>query len=164
ILTTHVGSLIRPPELQGFLHAKQAGEPFDHAAHAACLAASVAGVVARQAAAGIHIVSDREVGKSVSWAPYALARLPGFAPPRRPSVGGANRVKRRAAGERFAEFYPELDARGGIAPTAESVCVAPIAYADPDELLRVIANFKSALGKVAVVEAFLPVAAPASVI
>ena len=29
ILTTHVGSLIRPPELQEFLRAKQTGEPYD---------------------------------------------------------------------------------------------------------------------------------------
>jgi hypothetical protein len=29
ILTTHVGSLIRPPALRAFLSAKEAGEPFD---------------------------------------------------------------------------------------------------------------------------------------
>ena len=31
ILTTHVGSLIRPPQLLEFLRAKQKGKPFDHA-------------------------------------------------------------------------------------------------------------------------------------
>ena len=29
ILTTHVGSLIRPPALREFLAAKEAGKPFD---------------------------------------------------------------------------------------------------------------------------------------
>ncbi len=29
ILTTHVGSLIRPPALQDFLRLKQAGKPYD---------------------------------------------------------------------------------------------------------------------------------------
>ena len=31
ILTTHVGSLIRPPELQDFLRLKQGGKPYDDA-------------------------------------------------------------------------------------------------------------------------------------
>ena len=34
ILTTHVGSLIRPQALQEFLRAKQAGKPYDEAAYA----------------------------------------------------------------------------------------------------------------------------------
>ena len=37
ILTTHVGSLIRPAALREFLAAKEAGNPFDHAAYAKCL-------------------------------------------------------------------------------------------------------------------------------
>ncbi len=42
ILTTHVGSLIRPNELQDFLRLKQAGKPYDQAAYQACLTQSVA--------------------------------------------------------------------------------------------------------------------------
>ena len=45
ILTTHVGSLIRPKELQDFLRLKQAGKPYDQAAYQACLKQSVAAVV-----------------------------------------------------------------------------------------------------------------------
>ena len=37
ILTTHVGSLIRPPELQDFLRARQKGAGFDEAAYDRCL-------------------------------------------------------------------------------------------------------------------------------
>ena len=37
ILTTHVGSLIRPQPLQDFLRAKQAGKPYDQALYDACL-------------------------------------------------------------------------------------------------------------------------------
>ena len=47
ILTTHVGSLIRPEALQDFMRAKQADKPYDHAAYEACLAQSVADVVRR---------------------------------------------------------------------------------------------------------------------
>jgi len=162
ILTTHVGSLVRPPALQDFLRARQAGKPYDEAGHAACLTASVAEIVRQQAEAGVDVVSDGEFGKSISWSQYALERLSGFE--RRPLKPDANPFKRGADRERFLEFYAELDAREGVATTAESVCVGPITYGNPAELERDIANFKAALARVKVEEAFLPVAAPASVI
>jgi len=37
ILTTHVGSLIRPPDLLGLIEARQAGKPVDEAAFAETL-------------------------------------------------------------------------------------------------------------------------------
>ena len=45
ILTTHVGSLIRPDSLQQFLRAKQGNKPYDDKAYQKCLSASVADVV-----------------------------------------------------------------------------------------------------------------------
>jgi 5-methyltetrahydropteroyltriglutamate--homocysteine methyltransferase len=66
ILTTHVGSLIRPQSLQEFLRAKQGGKPYDVKAYQKCLGDSVADVVREQAGAGIDIVSDGEFGKSIS--------------------------------------------------------------------------------------------------
>jgi 5-methyltetrahydropteroyltriglutamate--homocysteine methyltransferase len=162
ILTSHVGSLIRPPELIAFLRARQEGRPVDEDAFAACLARSVAEIVRRQADAGIDVVSDGEFGKTISWSQYALERLTGFE--RRPIRPGANPFARGADRERFAEFYAELDARDAPATQWEAVCVGPIAYTGQAELSRDIANFKAALAKTGVVEAFLPVAAPASVI
>ncbi len=162
ILTTHVGSLIRPPALQDFLRARQAGKPYDRSAYEACLTDSVAEVVRRQAAVGIDVVSDGEFGKSISWSQYALERLSGFE--RRPIKPGGNPFTRGVDRERFAEFYAELDAREGVATTVEAVCVGPIAYTGQAELARDIANFKAALKQVDVAEAFLPVAAPGSVI
>jgi 5-methyltetrahydropteroyltriglutamate--homocysteine methyltransferase len=162
ILTTHVGSLIRPQPLQELLRAKQAGKPFDRKSYEACLARSVAEVVSRQAECGIDVVSDGEFGKSISWSQYVLERLSGFE--RRPVKPGGNPFQRGADRERFAEFYAELDAREEIATRTESVCVGPIAYTRQAELQRDIDNFKAALAGVKVAEAFLPVAAPASVI
>jgi 5-methyltetrahydropteroyltriglutamate--homocysteine methyltransferase len=162
ILTTHVGSLIRPPRLQQLLRARQAGEVYDEKAHAACLAESVAEIVRRQADAGIDVVSDGELGKTISWSQYALERLSGFE--RRPFEGDANPFRRGADRERFAEFYAELDAREEVATRSDSVCVGPIVYTGHAELRRDIENFKAALAGVKVVEAFMPVAAPASVI
>ena len=167
ILTTHVGSLIRPAPLLPFIRAKQTGEPYDERAYAECLASSVAEVVRQQAAAGIDIPSDGEFGKAISWSQYALERLSGFE--RRPAKPGASRFARGADRTRFAEFYAELDAASGPPATAgasvgEAVCVAPIRYTGQAELGLDIANFKAALERAGVAEGFLPVAAPASVI
>src|SRR5262249_24173059 len=130
ILSTHVGSLIRPDALQDFLRAKQGakqgGKPVDAAAYARCLTQSVGEVVRRQAKAGIDVVSDGEFGKSISWSQYVLERLSGFE--RRPVKPGANPFQRGADRERFAEFYAELDAREEIATRMDAVCVGPIAY------------------------------------
>src|SRR5262245_61736180 len=162
ILTTHVGSLIRPQPLQEFLRARQAGKPVDQAAYDKCLTDSVAEVVRHQAAAGVDVVSDGEFGKSISWSQYVLERLSGFE--RRPVAPEANPFRRGADRQRFAEFYAELDAHEAVATTSDSVCVGPISYTGQAELQRDIDNFKAALKGAKVEEAFLPVAAPASVI
>src|SRR5437763_2087504 len=126
ILTTHVGSLIRPPQLQELLRAKQKGNGFDERALAEALTRSVAEIVRRQAEAGIDVVRDGEFGKSISWSQYVLERLSGFE--RRRFPPGENVFQRGADRQRFAEFYAELDAREGVATTMDSVCVGPITY------------------------------------
>ena len=171
ILTTHVGSLIRPKAIQDVLAAKQNGVAVDEAYHRKVLTESVADIARRQADTGIDVISDGEFGKSISWSQYVLERLDGFE--RRPvASGGADPFARGLDRERFPEFYAELDAHdraqgrfdGGGGQRYESVCVAPIAYTGQDALRRDIDNFKAALAGVDVAEGFLPVAAPASVI
>jgi 5-methyltetrahydropteroyltriglutamate--homocysteine methyltransferase len=78
ILTTHVGSLVRPPELVSLLRAREDGEAVDGQTFDECLRRSVTEVVQQQADVGIDIVSDGEFGKSVSWSRYILERLDGF--------------------------------------------------------------------------------------
>jgi len=78
ILTTHVGSLIRPPDLVAFLRDKREGKKIDERAFEACLAKSVADIVRQQAEVGIDIVSDGEFGKTISWSRYVLERMAGF--------------------------------------------------------------------------------------
>jgi 5-methyltetrahydropteroyltriglutamate--homocysteine methyltransferase len=168
ILSTHVGSLIRPAPLLPFIRAKQNGQPYDQQAYAACLRSSVEDIVQKQKGAGIDVPSDGEFGKAISWSQYALERLSGFE--RRPlKSGGASAFARGADRDRFAEFYAELDAASGPPATAggsvgEAVCVAPIRYTGQAEVQQDIANFKAALKSAGVAEGFLPVAAPASVI
>jgi 5-methyltetrahydropteroyltriglutamate--homocysteine methyltransferase len=162
ILTTHVGSLIRPPALIEFLRAQQERKPVDEAAFAACLRSSVAEIVRQQAEAGVDVVSDGEFGKTISWSQYALERLSGFE--RRPLKAGANPFARGADRTRFSDFYAELDARDAPATQSEAACIGPITYTGQAALQRDIDNFNAALAKFPAVEAFLPVAAPASVI
>src|SRR6266404_3981706 len=161
ILTTHVGSLVRPMALQDLLRARQTGNADDRA-YDSCLKESVAWVVRRQAEAGIDVVDDGEYGKNISWSQYALERLSGFERrsvplEKNPFVAGADRA-------RFKEFYAEMDAQQAPSSDWESVCVGPITYTGTAALQRDIEDIKSALEGVQAAEAFLPVAAPASVI
>jgi 5-methyltetrahydropteroyltriglutamate--homocysteine methyltransferase len=167
ILTTHVGSLIRPPDLLPFIRARQNGQPYDPQAYADCLASSVKTIVQKQTAAGIDVVSDGEFGKSISWSQYALERLSGFE--RRPAKPGEHGFARGADRARFAEFYKELDAADGPpaavgASAGVATCVGPIEYTGQSEIGRDIDNFKAAMKAARVAEGFLPVAAPSSVI
>jgi 5-methyltetrahydropteroyltriglutamate--homocysteine methyltransferase len=167
ILTTHVGSLIRPPALLDYIRARQKREPYDEAAYRRTLADSVKAVVKQQAEVGIDVPSDGEFGKAISWSQYALERLSGFE--RRQALPGGNPFARGADRAKFADFYAELDRADGPpasagATGALAVCVAPIAYTGQEELQRDIANFKSALSAAGLKQGFLPVAAPSSVI
>jgi 5-methyltetrahydropteroyltriglutamate--homocysteine methyltransferase len=154
ILTTHVGSLIRPAELREFLSAKEAGRPFDQEAYAACLKDAVAEVVRKQAKIGIDVVSDGEFGKAISWAQYPLFRLGGFE--RRPFSAGKNPFTRGVDRTRFPEFYAELDSHDKVETVMDSVAVAPITYSGGAELQQDIDNFRAALRGVTVEEGFLP--------
>jgi methionine synthase II (cobalamin-independent) len=82
ILTTHVGSLIRPPELVAYYQAIEkaldGGPRVGEAAFDNCVRESVAAAVAHQARLGIDIVSDGEFGKSWLWANYTIDRMSGL--------------------------------------------------------------------------------------
>ena len=162
ILTTHVGSLIRPQALQDILRAKQAGQPYDQAAYETCLKQSIDDVVSRQADIGVDVVSDGEFGKAISWNQYVVERLSGFElraipPGFRPGTPGADRT-------RFKEFYAELDVREPMANARMVACVGPVKYIGQEILRRDIDNFKAALKGAKVEEAFMPVVAPSSVL
>jgi methionine synthase II (cobalamin-independent) len=55
ILTTHVGSLIRPQALQDIMRAKQVGSLTIKAAYESCLKESIDEVVRRQAEIGVDV-------------------------------------------------------------------------------------------------------------
>jgi len=152
ILTTHVGSLIRPPELG----AENAKRP-DRGLADACLREAVTEVVAHQARIGLDIVNDGEYGKS-SWANYILERVAGFEI-RSNQLQPVEWLGRDR--DRFADFFAE-EMPYALTGMPAQVCVGPIAYRDDDALARAIANLEHALAATGSKEAFMTVVAPAS--
>jgi 5-methyltetrahydropteroyltriglutamate--homocysteine methyltransferase len=78
ILTTHAGSLPRPPGLVGLLKRVSRHETVDAAALDHAVDAAVADVVARQRAVGIDVGNDGEQGRE-SFFTYVQHRMTGFA-------------------------------------------------------------------------------------
>jgi 5-methyltetrahydropteroyltriglutamate--homocysteine methyltransferase len=169
ILTTHVGSLVRPDDLLAFLHKQQDGEAYDAAAFQACLERSVAEVVRKQAEVGIDIVSDGEYGKTISWSRYILDRLSGFEE-RHDDTPGFRRAVAGKDRRDFPEFYAEYEAAFGFVGMGKAfkagtwVLTGPIKYTGQAAIQRDIADLKRATAGVNVANAFLPVVAPASVV
>jgi len=169
ILTSHVGSLVRPDDLLAFIEKQQDGKPYDAAAYEDCLRRSVADVVKKQVEAGVDIVSDGEYGKSISWSRYILDRIGGFeerhdqSPGFRSAVAGKDRRD-------FAEFYEEYEGAYGFVgmgkafKTGTWVVTGPIKYTGQALIQRDIEDVKRAVAGSGAIDAFLPLVAPASVV
>jgi 5-methyltetrahydropteroyltriglutamate--homocysteine methyltransferase len=155
ILTTHVGSLIRPKAL---LEAARDPDPAHRDRHEQMLKRAVVEVVAQQAKAGIDVVNDGEFGKS-GWANYSLERLSGFEP-RPDKLYEAVWLGRDRT--RFAEFMAAEFPRGTVG-TPGHACVRPIAYRGQASVRRDLDNLKAAAAAVKVEEVFFTAVAPASV-
>ena len=161
ILTTHVGSLVRPPRVMHYVEAIENGVAVDAQAFDACLREEIAQVVRRQAEAGIDIVSDGEFGKLRSWSFYVLDRLGGIEERDLDAPRGAGRDQTL-----FPEFYAEYFPTQKLPKRGTAVAVAPITYKGHAAIARDIAIFKDALkaSGAQVAGAFLPVVAPASAV
>jgi 5-methyltetrahydropteroyltriglutamate--homocysteine methyltransferase len=154
ILTTHVGSLVRPKEL---LELAGKGAPADPQRYDEALRRSIAAVVQQQAQVGIDIVNDGEYGKE-SWANYILKRVSGFEirPHQLRPVEWLGRDR-----ERFKEFFAQTFPRALKGAPTEA-CIGPIEYRDYVPVRRAVEDLKAALPAVKVEEAFMTAVAPAS--
>ena len=155
ILTTHVGSLIRPKAL---LDAARDPDPAHREAHERVLEQAVADVVARQAKAGIDVVNDGEFGKS-GWANYSLERLSGFEP-RPDTLYEAVWLGRDR--HRFAEFMAAEFPRGTVG-TPGHACTSAIVYRGHAAVRRDLKNLKAAAAAAPTEDVFFTAVAPASV-
>jgi len=163
ILTTHVGSLIRPDALQEFLKAQRDKQPYDKAAFEACLHDSVAAVVRRQAEIGLDIINDGEYGKTISWSRYVLERMSGFEQRDRPAQAGMPAAVAGRDRREFADFYADYDRHQGFTGMTGWALTGPIRYTGQGAIERDIANFKAAAKGVKVTDLFMAAVAPASV-
>ena len=151
ILTTHAGSLPRPPDLTRMMWDLLDGKPVDEGKLRARVREAVAEVVGKQRAASIDIVSDGEMSK-VGFSNYVMQRYSGF----------ANRAQFVATdlGE-FPEIVNKLfvENEGGrhlVMPNVEG----PIELRDADAVQRDIDNFKAALGSASPDDAFIAAVTP----
>ena len=162
ILTTHVGSLPRPPDLLALLEARETGREFDQAAFEMRLAGAVREVVAKQVAAGIDSVCDGELGK-ISYTIYVRHRLSGIGAFR----GGDNDKPPQTAAHRDLLDHPDHmqrlnEARGTSWFSREAVpcCTGPVAYRDRQPLETDLKNLAAACAAAKPVEAFMNAASP----
>jgi hypothetical protein len=106
ILTTHVGSLIRPPNLIEFWHLIDDGKPYEDAAFEACLTESVIEVVRQQADVGIDIVSDGEFSKGLNLGVLHFQTASRASPYGRQSQRSLRTRWHRCPAARTAERFP----------------------------------------------------------
>jgi len=159
ILTTHVGSLIRPPELLDALRARQAG---DDGAWGGAVVRAVHDVVRRQVESGIDIPNDGEYSKT-GFTAYVSERLTGFE--MRPPPPGQSAMLNRGRDRRaFADFYREYDTTEGQSESGlAAVCVGPIAYRGQATLRTDLDTLRAATADAGATEAFVPAAAPGTI-
>ncbi|MBV9329302.1 MAG: cobalamin-independent methionine synthase II family protein [Chloroflexi bacterium] len=154
ILTTHAGSLPRPPEILKLVEGRDQREVMAQPGAAERIASAVSAVVDRQLKTGIDVPSDGEMGRT-GFAAYATERLTGFDGERRPMQGQVERSM-------FPEFYAEAAAGpgGGFGfPT----CNGPITWRGPEFIQRDIASFQAALASSSATEAFMPAVSPGQI-
>jgi len=167
ILTTHTGSLPRPPDLVALLNARELGEACDRAAYGTRVRRAITEIVAKQVETGLDVIDDGEHSK-VNWMAYARARLSGLeeidTPPK---FRGATRDSLAFPGA-YEDMRVMLAARSGalvakrtVRPRAQ-VCTGPIKYVGQAELALDIANLKAALENASHEDAFMTAISPSN--
>jgi 5-methyltetrahydropteroyltriglutamate--homocysteine methyltransferase len=152
ILTTHTGSLPRPPRLLPLLFDNEFGRA-DRAVLDDAVRESVDDVVRQQADVGLDVINDGEMGK-ISYAAYIKDRLTGFdGVGMMPVIGDSLDFPSYAA--RVHQGAEEALKRRRVA-----ACDGPIGVKDRRLIDRDIATLRAAVAGVHVQETFLTAASP----
>jgi 5-methyltetrahydropteroyltriglutamate--homocysteine methyltransferase len=185
IITTHSGSLSRPPDLLALNRARAQGEKVDDATYDECLRDAIAQVVRRQRDAGIDVPDDGEFPKPMAaqfdygaWWNYAFARLEGFVPAE--SVPESKHQKSSVAElaltsfgnrrdwQKFSEFYQDPESTSTLLGSAvrrsrrRPVCTGPLKYTGQAAIAADIAKLKAAMAAAGVDEGFMCSISPGS--
>jgi len=152
ILTTHVGSLPRPPELVEFVFAEDRGDEVDRAEYERLLDEAVRDRVRHQVEAGIDYVSDGEMSK-IGYATYIRHRLSGF------EVGDVPRAT-PADLAAYPRYMKRLADEGGSARYLRPICRGPITYEHPEPLQHDLERLSKAIEGQPVAGAFMNAPSP----
>ncbi len=154
ILTTHTGSLPRPPSLQDLLYAQERGEAVDQAIFEREAREAVNAVVRQQASCGLDIVNDGEMSK-FNYSNYIKDRLSGFqGASKPPTLQGLSDLLE------FPEYAQRVAAAMPVAGIRTPSCTGPITYTGADQLRRDLANLEAASREVQPAEVFMTAASP----
>jgi 5-methyltetrahydropteroyltriglutamate--homocysteine methyltransferase len=159
VLTTHAGSLPRPPDLLELSRSRAADSTADRAKLAARVRTAVADVVRKQVDLGLDVVADGEMSKP-SFITYVTDRLSGFE--RSAEPGGLPWAGSKEV-TAFPEFYEPALRQSPNAAAPRFVCTGPIRYVGHALLRADIDNLRTALTGLDVAEAFIPAIAPSNV-
>jgi 5-methyltetrahydropteroyltriglutamate--homocysteine methyltransferase len=151
ILTTHTGSLPRPPDLITTMFAKEEGVPVEPVALAARIRAAVEEVVAKQSKAGIDVVNDGEMSKP-SYATYIKDRLEGF--------GGTSNPLRYQDLVDFPALERKVFGDPGRARRKTPACTGPITVRDYEAPKVDAQNLRDAIAANGATEGFMSAASP----
>ena len=153
ILTTHTGSLPRPPRVVELMRAEQ-DHPGARAAELAdAVRDAVAEVVAKQVACGLDVINDGEQGRT-DYTTHVKDRLAGFDGPSSPPLG---------TGE---PDFPELSAMLAYFASPfqhRPACSGPVAWKDFAAVEADIARARAATAAVAATEAFMTSPSPGQI-
>ena len=161
LITTHVGSLPRPPYLIKIMASQD--KNIDDSTYCNTLAEAVDDVVHKQIDIGVDIIDDGEFSKR-GFAVYANERLGGL------EATGKSRASPWAQSREansFPEFYATEQLAGKRPPTPttmQMVCSGPIKYIGHRQLNRDIENLKKAAKKYGAKEVFMPAISPSDVV
>jgi 5-methyltetrahydropteroyltriglutamate--homocysteine methyltransferase len=157
ILTTHAGSIQRPPELLKMIVAQQEGRSVDAAVWSAAVKDAVAEMVKRQTDAGLTVINDGEMSRA-SYAAYIKDHLSGLDGPENPVALHGN----PAGGDDFPG-YSAMRAGYQKYHVSRPSCNAPIKPMESSAVHDDIENLKAASKGANFEELFMTAISPASV-
>ncbi len=149
ILTTHTGSLPRPPSLTESLRARDRGEETPENLDAQ-IREAVDEVVAHQLRSGVTVVNDGEAGK-IGYSTYVKERLDGFG-----GSGGMAGLPSDLA--EFPDYLKRVMADG--IDFEMPACIDKVSYRDREAVRTDIANLQAAVEDTEASDVFMSAASP----